>query len=292
MKVVILAGGQQSTISSIGENIPKPMVEIGGRPLLWHIMKHFSKYGLKEFIVCGGYRIDKIKEYFMDFYIYESDITVDLEQNTIEIHKKKTEDWKVTVVNTGLHATPGQRILAVADYLLEKGKSGGGDDSFLVTYGDCLSDVDASALINVHKENNKLVTLVMAKPQGRKQLLTIDEQNLLHYDALSPIVAEAAWVNADCFIMNEKVLEYLQGNCNLEEQVFRALSKLGQVATYRHEGYWTTLETKRDLAEAEKLWNDRQATWIRGRNNMGREDKPIDDMDRGAESPENKAGAI
>lgn len=258
MKVVILAGGQQSTISNIGENIPKPMVEIGGRPLLWHIMKHFSEYGLRDFIICGGYRIDKIKEYFMDFYIYESDITVDLEQNTIEIHKKKTEDWKVTVVDTGLTASPGQRIHAVSDYLLDDK-----EDSFLVTYGDCLSDVDVSALLDAHEENTRLVTLVMAKPQGRKQLLTIDGQNLLHYDALSPVVSEVAWVNADCFVMKKKALEYLQGGCNLEEQIFRALSKLEQVATYRHEGYWATLETKRDLVEAERLWEERRATWIR-----------------------------
>lgn len=254
MKVVILAGGLKSTISNIGEDIPKPMVEIGGRPLLWHIMKHFSGYGLKEFIVCGGYRVDMIKEYFLDFYIYESDITVDLEKNTVEIHKKRTEDWKVTVVDTGLHATPGQRIRAVADYL--------SDEAFLVTYGDCLSDVDAGALMKAHREHGRLVTLVMAKPQGRKQLLTIGESDLLDYDYLSPAVAEAAWVNADCFVMDRKSLEYLRGDCNLEEQLFRALSRLEQVATYRHEGFWTTLETKRDLVEAERLWDEGRAVWV------------------------------
>lgn len=254
MKVVILAGGLKSTISNIGEDIPKPMVEIGGRPLLWHIMKHFSQYGLKEFIVCGGYRVDMIKEYFMDFYIYESDITVDLEKNTVEIHKKRTEDWKVTVVDTGLNATPGQRIRAVADYL--------SDEAFLVTYGDCISDVDAGALLEAHRGHSKLVTLVMAKPQGRKQLLTIGENDLLDYDNLSPVVADVAWVNADCFVMEKKGLEYLRGDCNLEAQVFQALSRTGQVATYRHEGFWTTLETKRDLGEAERLWNAGQAAWV------------------------------
>ncbi len=258
MKVVILAGGQKSTISDMGENIPKPMVEIGGRPILWHIMKHFAQYGLKEFIVCGGYRVDTIKEYFTDFYIYESDITVDLEKNTVEIHKKRTEDWKVTVVDTGLNATPGQRIQAIGEYLKE-------ERSFLVTYGDCLSDVDEAALLDTHEKNGKLVTLVMAKPQGRKQLLTIDKDNLLDYDNLSPVVADVAWVNADCFVLDGKVLEYLQGDCNLEEQVFRALSRLGQVATYRHEGYWTTLETKRDLVGAEMLWREGRVPWIRER---------------------------
>lgn len=266
MKVVILAGGQQSTISNTGEGIPKPMAEIGGRPLLWHIMKHFSEYGLKEFIVCGGYRVDMIKEYFMDFYIYESDITVDLEKNTVEIHQKKTEDWKVTVVDTGLDASPAQRICAIEEYLEKDEKFEKYNDCFLVTYGDCLSDVDAGALLNAHKKNSKLVTLVMAKPQGRKQLLTIDENNLLDYDNLSPIVADAAWVNADCFLMDKKVLQYLQGNCNLEEQVFRSLSKLGQVATYRHEGYWSTIETRRDLVEAEMLWKQGIVPWIKNSN--------------------------
>lgn len=260
MKVVILAGGQQSTLSNKGEGIPKPMVELGGRPLLWHIMKHFSQYGLKEFIVCGGYRVDMIKDYFMDFYIYESDITVDLEKNTVEIHKERTEDWKVTVVNTGLNAEPGQRIRAVSRYLCGQG---GADSDFLVTYGDCLSDVNAEALTEAHRRSGKLVTLVMAKPQGRKQLLTIDENSLLDYEKMSPMVSDAAWVNADCFVMNEKALEYLQGNCDLEEQIFRRLSGLGQVAAYRHEGYWTTVETLRDLVGAERLWDAGRAPWIK-----------------------------
>lgn len=262
MKVVILAGGLPSTISMENEKIPKPMVEIGGRPLLWHIMKHFSAYGLKEFIVCGGYRVDLIKEYFTDFYIYESDITVDLEKNTLEIHKKRTEDWKVTVVDTGLDASPGQRIRAVKDYLCGKTEDRTDDDAFLVTYGDCLSDVNMTELIRSYKRNAKLVTLVMAKPQGRKQLLTIDNNELLDYENLSPMVADAAWVNADCFVMDREVFKYLDGECNLEEQVFRALSGMGQVGTYRHRNYWTTLETKRDLVEAERLWNEGRAPWI------------------------------
>ncbi len=259
MKVVILAGGQQSTISNIGEGIPKPMAEIGGKPLLWHIMKHFSQYGLNEFVVCGGYRVDMIKDYFLDFYIYESDITVDLETNTVQIHKKRSEDWKVTVVDTGLNTSPAQRIYAVADYLTVEGDA---ETAFMVTYGDCLSDVDATALIQSHREHDRQVTLVMAKPQGRKQLLTIDSDDLLDYDNLSPVVADAAWVNADCFIMEKEALKCLEGNHNLETSVFRALSKQGQVATYRHEGYWTTVETMRDLSEATALWEKGCAPWI------------------------------
>lgn len=259
MKVVILAGGRQSTLSNNGEGIPKPMVELGGRPLLWHIMKHFSKYGLKEFIVCGGYRVDRIKDYFNDFYIFESDITVDLGKNTIEVHEKRTEDWKVTVVDTGLESSPGQRIRAVSHYLCDRDDK---DEDFLVTYGDCLSDVNADALLAAHKKSGKPVTLVMAKPQGRKQLLTIDESGLLDYEKTSPMVAQAAWVNADCFVMKKEALKYLQGDCDLETQIFRGLSGAGQVAAYRHEGYQITVETMRDLVGAERLWNEGRAPWI------------------------------
>lgn len=254
MKVVILAGGQQSTISSDREGIPKPMVEIGGRPLLWHIMKHFAEYGLTEFIVCGGYRVDMIKDYFMDYYIYESDITVDLQSNTIEIHKKRTEDWKVTVVNTGLNATPGQRILAIEKYLPE--------EDFVVTYGDCLSDVDMYALQSEHKRQGQSVTLVMAKPTGRKQLLSIDESGRVRYDRMTPVVADAAWVNADCFILKKSVLQRLQGNCDLERQIFKPMAQEGHVATYKHEGFWTTVETRRDLLETERMWAEGTAPWI------------------------------
>lgn len=264
MKVVILAGGQQSTISNVGEGIPKPMVEIGGKPLLWHIMKHFAGYGLREFIVCGGYRVDMIKDYFMDFYIYESDITVDLERNTIEVHRKKTEDWKVTVVDTGLDASPGQRIAQIGRYL--EGEASGEDreNAFLVTYGDCLSDVDMGALIDAHRRENRLVTLVTARPQGRKRLLAINEKGLLSYGETNSVgaLAGAAWVNADCFLLDRKVLDCLQGPCDLETQVFQALSRQEQVAVYRHEGFWMTVETRRDLAEAENLWSAGKAPWI------------------------------
>ena len=165
MKVVILAGGMQSSISNEMEGIPKPMVDIGGKPLIWHIMKHFSQYGFTEFIVCGGYKVNKIKEYFMDFYIYESDITVDLQTNTVEIHKNKTEDWKVTVVDTGLFSATGQRVRMIENYV---------DGDFIVTYGDCLSDIDICRLVEYHCNEGKVATITMVKPSGRDELLPID----------------------------------------------------------------------------------------------------------------------
>lgn len=255
MKVVILAGGMQSTLNNENEGIPKPMIDIGGKPLLWHIMKHFSEYGLNEFIICGGYRVDMIKEYFMDYYIYASDITVDLSTNTIEVHKEKTEDWKVTVVDTGLFAATGQRVSLIKKYIE--------GENFIVTYGDCLSDIDMQKLIEIHNMSGKIATIAMAKPSGRNQLLPIDDEGKIRYEQIDTISGETAWVNADCFVFCRKVFDYLDGNYDLEKQLFIRLSQEKQMASYQHKGYWTTIETKRDLCAAENLWNAEMAPWIK-----------------------------
>ncbi|MCM1386141.1 MAG: sugar phosphate nucleotidyltransferase [Bacillus sp. (in: Bacteria)] len=255
MKAVILAGGLQSTINNENEGIPKPMVDIGGKPLLWHIMKHFSEYGLNEFIVCGGYRVDMIKEYFMDYYIYASDITVDLQTNTIKVHNEKTEDWKVTVVDTGVFSGTGRRVSLIQKYIDE--------EDFIVTYGDCLSDINIPAMIDVHRQKQKIATVAMAKPTGRNRLLPIDEEGTLVYNQSEKISNESAWVNADCFIFNRRVFDYLTGNYDLEKQLFMKLSEKQQLATYKHTGYWTTIETRRDLVEAENLWNAEIAPWMK-----------------------------
>ncbi len=257
MKAVILAGGMQSTLHSRGEGIPKPMVEIGGKPLLWHIMKHFSEYGICEFIVCAGYRADMVKEYFMNFYIYQSDITVDLQSNRIEIHKKKTEDWKVTVVDTGLFSSTGQRVGMVQNYLDE--------DSFIVAYGDCLSDIDVNALLHTHLQAGKTATAAVARPTGRNRLLSVDAQGRLHYDTSWVPQDSVAWVNANCMVLCRDAFSYLQGNYDLEKQLLVKLSDKGQLVAYEHLGYWTAVETKRDLAEAENLWNAGIAPWARWR---------------------------
>lgn len=257
MKVVILAGGQQSTINNTAEGIPKPMVEIGGKPLLWHIMKHFSQYGLKEFIVCAGYRIDMIKQYFMDFYIYESDITVDLQNNTLQVHKKKTEDWKVTVVDTGVGTTPGQRVKAVESYL-----DSDLSENFILTYGDCLSDIDITKMMKDHTSNTKLVTMAIAKPQGRKRLVAVSGEGLLETQVNADLNSKDAWVSADCYILDKKALNCLDGKCDFDEQIINNLSKIGQIKTYKHDSFWTTVETMRDLVEAEHLWEDGKAPWL------------------------------
>lgn len=258
MKVVILAGGMQSTLNNEREGIPKPMVDIGGKPLLWHIMKHFSGYGLNEFVICGGYRVDMIKEYFMDYYIYASDITVDLQNNTIEVHKKCTEDWKVTVVDTGLFSSTGQRVSLIQKYIDE--------DTFIVTYGDCLSDINVRDLIEQHERAEKTATIAMAKPTGRNQLLPIDGDGILRYNQSEILHNDTAWVNADCFVFKRKIFGYLVGNYDLEQQLFISLSEEQQLATYQHNGYFATIETKRDLVNAEDLWNAGTAPWMKGSN--------------------------
>lgn len=255
MKVVILAGGMQSSISNEAEGIPKPMIDIGGKPLLWHIMKHFSEYDLNEFIICGGYRVDMIKEYFMDYYIYASDITVDLSKNTIEVHNKKTEDWKVTVVDTGLFSATGQRVSMIEKYV---------DGDFIVTYGDCLSDIDILQLIEHHGMAGKIATVAMVKPSGREELLPLDEDGKLRYGSGSHVQNDNAWTNGDCFVFSPQIFSFLTGNYDLEKQLFIRLSEKDQLATYKHTGYWLAVETKRDLYDAENLWNAGMAPWMKG----------------------------
>lgn len=255
MKVIILAGGMQSAISNEQEGIPKPMAELGGKPLLWHIMKHFSQYGYNDFIICGGYRVAMIKEYFMDFYIYESDITVDLSDNTVEIHKKRTEDWKVTVVDTGLFSTTGQRVNLIQKYIDE--------DIFLVTYGDCLSDINIHDLADAHKKSGKIATMTLAKPSGRNRLFAVAADGSLYPENRETDFSNNAWVNADCFVFDKKVFAYLQGNYDLEKQLLVSLSGKQQLGIWKHRGYWNAIETKRDLVEAENLWNAGLAPWIK-----------------------------
>lgn len=253
MKVIILAGGMQSTLNSDREGIPKPMIDIGGKPLLWHIMRYFSSYGLNEFIICGGYRVDMIKEYFMDYYIYASDITVDLQTNKVVIHKKKTENWTVTVVDTGLSSSTGQRIGLVQGYI--------GESDFFVTYGDCLFDIDINALMQVHQENGKTATIAMAKPTGRNELLPIDLNGQIHYVLEDSAMYENAWVNANCFVFNKNIFTYLHEKFNLDKNLFFELSKEQQLKTYKHRGFWMPIETKRDLSYINNLWNTGTAPW-------------------------------
>lgn len=254
MKVVILAGGTRSTISNEQQGIPKPMVEIGGKPLLWHIMKSFSAYGLNEFIVCGGYKVNLIKEYFMDYYIYQSDITVDLQNNTVQIHKNRTEDWKVTVVDTGLYSSTGSRVAQIQGYI--------DDETFLVTNGDCLSDIDVTKLIACHEAQGKKATMAVARPTGRNEALHIASDGCVIRNADTDYDNQA-WTNACLYVLDRKVFRILNGNYTLESLLTDKLTEDGQLITYKHSGFWTPVETYRDRVNMENLWNAGVAPWIK-----------------------------
>lgn len=253
MKVVILAGGAKSTINDEWEGIPKPMVEIGGRPLLWHIMKLYSCLGFKDFIVCGGYKVNIIKNYFRDYYIYQSDITVDLSTNKVEIHRKITEDWKVTVADTGVFSTTGQRVSRIEKYIDE--------DMFLVTYGDCLSDIDVSGLVDFAIKNDRLVTMAAAHPTGRNEVLPVTESNLLKAMKPDLKLEPDAWTNACTYVLKRDVFKYLNGNYELDRQLLPVLSQKEEIAVYKHQGFWCPVETKRDKVDLETRWNANMAPW-------------------------------
>ena len=251
MKLIILAGGQKSTISNEKEGIPKPMAEIGGKPILWHIMKYFSAFGIREFIICGGYKVNMLKEYFMNYYIYQSDITVNLENNTIEIHKKRTEDWQVTVVDTGIFASTGQRVARVQQYI--------GNEDFMVTYGDCLSDLSLPDIMNRHKTGNRICTLAVARPSGRNVILSVSPEGELLQES---ILEEAdAWTSASIYVFSPKIFNYLQGSYELDYFVKGVLTDQKQVILYKHPGFWIPVETRRDLVAMENMWNADMAPW-------------------------------
>lgn len=253
MKVVILAGGLQSTISDIHAGIPKPMAEIGGRPLLWHIMKGFSVQGFNEFVVCGGYKIDLIKEYFMDFYIYESDFTIDLKTNEINIHKRVTENWKVTVVETGIESTPANRVLQAREYI--------GEDDFMIVHGDCLSNIDYKSLLEEHYNNSFIMTLAVARPSGRNTILPLwDNGELMGNDA-AQLPENLSWTDACCKVVSKDIFEYLVEGFPLSNLLYEKLIEEKQIRAYKHHGFWLPVETRRDSELLEAMWKNKSAPW-------------------------------
>lgn len=253
MKVVILAGGLPSTLIERDEKIPKPMAEIGGRPILWHIMKQFAYYGYKEFIICTGYKGEMIKDYFMNFYIYQSDITVDLQTNQIDVHRKKTEDWDVMVMDTGRNTSVSQRILNVREYLQ--------GDTFMVTYGDCVSDIDISQMAAQHKKEGKTVTFAVAKPTGRNKILPVGRNGNIKLPQTENS-SENAWVNACNMVMDQGIFQYLkQEETLLGEEMLSRLSSDDQVSIYCHKGFWSPMETVRDKTLLEDMWKKNAAPW-------------------------------
>lgn len=254
MKVVILAGGKGSRISEESVLKPKPMIEIGGMPILWHIMKIYSFYGFHEFIVCCGYKGQMIKDYFIHYYMHQSDSTFSLANQAVKIHESHAEPWKVTLANTGLHTLTAGRILKIKDYIE--------DDEFLLTYGDGVSDVDITRLIQFHHENGKIATITTTQPPGRFGALKIDETTNTVSGFKEKARADQAWVNAGFMVLNRKIFDYLgDGSEMLEAGPLEAVARDGEMTAYRHDGFWSPMDTLRDKGYLEELWNTGKAPW-------------------------------
>lgn len=253
MKVVILAGGLPSSISD--EKIPKPMLKIGERPLLWHIMKHYSMYGYNDFIICTGYRSEYIKEYFLNYYIYRSDITVDLKSNDVVIHNNVTDSWKVTIIDTGLESSTAKRVKMIEKYI--------GNEDFLMAYGDCISDINISELVKIHKNSNKMLTISVAKPTGRSEIISINADGVMEDIYDSKYIENEAWSNACSMVLSPKVLDLIDQEIyeRFEIETLRKASIGGNVGTYKHEGFWIPVETVRDRLLLENKWQENKLPW-------------------------------
>ena len=251
-KAVILAGGMGTRLSEETEIKPKPLVEIGGRPILWHIMKIYAKHGIDEFIVCLGYKGYLIKEYFSNYYLHMADVTFDLANNAMEVHRGRAENWRVTLVDTGLETMTGGRVRRVREYL--------GDEPFCLTYGDGVADVDIPRLLAFHREHGKLATVTAVRPPGRFGALALDGAAVTGFRE-KPL-GDGGWINGGFFVMEPGALDYIEGDhTTLENEPLTKLATDGQLAAFLHDGFWQPMDTIRDRNHLEKLWAGGQAPW-------------------------------
>ncbi|MEE0873324.1 MAG: glucose-1-phosphate cytidylyltransferase [Ruminococcus sp.] len=254
MKAVILAGGFGTRISEESQYKPKPMIEIGGMPILWHIMKQYSHYGINDFIICAGYRQHAIKEWFADYFLHTSDITFDFTRDDkIIVHNKRAEQWRVTVIDTGLKTMTGGRLKRIRQYLDE--------DIFFMTYGDGVSDINIDDLLMFHKCHGRLATMSAVKPESR--FGTIDfEQNGKVNAFREKNEADTGYINAGFMVLNKKVLDYVEGDSIMfERQPMEKLAADGELMCYRHNGFWQCMDTMRDKTKLEDLWESGDAPW-------------------------------
>lgn len=252
MKVVILAGGLGTRISEESHLRPKPMIEIGGKPLLWHLMKIYSAHGLRDFIICLGYRGYMIKEYFANYYLHTSDITFDLSSNSVEIHQNTAEPWKVTLVDTGEETMTGGRLKRVKQYV--------GDGDFCFTYGDGLGNVDVGRLVEFHKGQKTLATVTAVQPQGRFGALKLAREKVSGFEE-KPL-GDGGWINGGFFVLSPGVIDYIDGDdTHWERRPLERLAAEGQLAAYRHSGFWQPMDTLRDKSQLEALWDSGKAPW-------------------------------
>lgn len=253
MKVVILAGGLGTRISEETDVRPKPMVEIGGKPILWHIMKIYSHYGYNDFIVCCGYKGHVIKEYFSNFFLHHADVTFDLKNNKMEIHKSNSEDWKITLIDTGKDTMTGGRIKRIEKYVDNK--------TFMLTYGDGVSNVNIEELVKAHKSSNKLATVTAVQPSGRFGALGINDNNEVESFFEKP-KGDGSWINGGFFVCEPDVFKYIKGDETIwEKDPLENLAKGSHLNSYKHRGFWKPMDTLKDKQDLNEYWENGTAEW-------------------------------
>jgi len=252
VKAVILAGGFGTRISEETHLKPKPMIEIGGKPILWHIMKSYSAYGIHDFIICLGYKGYLIKEYFANYFLHTSDVTFDMNDNSMQVHQNASEPWKVTLVDTGDAASTGGRLKRIASYL-------DGSD-FCFTYGDGVSNVNIGKLIEFHKHNGTLATVTAVQPPGRFGSLDVSGHKILAFEEKPQ--GDGSWVNGGFFVLSPGVLDYIEGDATVwEKEPLQTLAEQGELSAFRHDGFWQPMDTLRDKVHLEELWASGKAPW-------------------------------
>jgi glucose-1-phosphate cytidylyltransferase len=252
VKAVILAGGLGSRLSEETAVRPKPMVEIGGKPMLWHIMKMYATHGIEDFVICLGYKGYLIKEYFANYYLHTCDVSFDLVKGDMEVHRSETEPWHVTLVDTGEETMTGGRLKRVLQYI--------GDEDFCFTYGDGVSDIDITGLIAFHREQATTATVTAVQPPGRFGALDVDGPRVREFEEKPR--GDGGWTNGGFFVLSPEVERYIDGDRTVwEQEPMRELAREGQLASYRHEGFWQAMDTLRDRNHLEELWSSGAAPW-------------------------------
>ena len=255
MKVVILAGGFGTRISEESIYKPKPLIEIGGMPIIWHIMKYYSSFGLNDFIICGGYKQNCLKEYFANYFLNNSDITFDMKNNSMTVHKTNSEPWTVTIVDTGLHTMTGGRVKRIKEYI--------GNETFMLTYGDGVSDVNLNELLKYHQKSGKLVTLTAVMPGGRFGALNIDSNGNIN-SFKEKKKEDGGWINGGFMVLEPEAIDYIDGDTQmLEQEPFSRLVKDKQLAAYKHDGFWQCMDSMKDRTFLEDLIAKGKAPWIK-----------------------------
>jgi glucose-1-phosphate cytidylyltransferase len=253
MKVVILAGGLGTRLSEETVLKPKPMVEIGGMPILWHIMKIYSSYGFNEFVICLGYKGYMIKEYFANYFLHKSDVTINLKDNSIKVHDSQAEPWTITLVDTGKESMTGGRIKRIQHYV--------GNNTFLLTYGDGVGNINLKELVEFHKRTTKICTVTSVQPSGRFGVLNINEANEVHSFFEKP-KGDGAWINGGFFVCEPKIFEYLKNDLTIwEKEPMEQIALEGGMQAYKHHGFWRPMDTLKDKYDLNDMWNKNEAFW-------------------------------